>query len=512
MTLDEKLRVAWKRVKEDRKTDFIIGDFEYAAFEAHKDDLLSHLATRIRSEGKDFTPAELRLIRVPKPSFTTRPGAIPEVDDRVFFQYLVDEVADAVESTLVPVTKAVLHSYRYSGKRNATDMFLHKRASYSTFDKRTRAIAESSKFIVTTDVASYFEHLYHHELDTVLRALGAPADVVDSLTGLLRRWAKGVSYGLPQGLWPSDYLGNVYLDPIDKFMVRSGYPYCRFVDDIRAGVDSLVDGQRCLLRLEKELGRLGLTLNAAKTHIVPAEQIERIVSPHTVRLSQLFDELREESVSFDPYGESEDLDISEDEILQEAVHRMLTEQLAADDPDPHTCRFVLKLLRTMKDDAMVGQVIANLSKLVVASPSVVNYLLAAARRGKNRKKVVASLSNFVYRRRTCYDWQLMWLLHALARAGASKAALGRVRKLLMENGGLHEAVKVNAILLLGDQGDASDRNWLLGRYDEERSVWVRRAILVAVRALPASKRNHFYQYCRGADLLTDKLIQSLTAS
>src|SRR2546425_3561577 len=86
MTLPEKLHIAWNRVKEDRKTDFIIGDFEYKAFDAHKDDLLSHLANRIGVEGRDFAQKELRRIRVPKPSFTTRPGAVPELDDRIFFQ------------------------------------------------------------------------------------------------------------------------------------------------------------------------------------------------------------------------------------------------------------------------------------------------------------------------------------------------------------------------------------------------------------------------------------------
>src|SRR2546426_9122000 len=190
MTLDEKLHVAWKRVKEDRKTDFIIGDFEYKAFDDHKDDLLAQLATRVSREGKDFTEKELRRIRVPKPSFTTRPGAVPEIDDRIFFQYLVDEVADAIESQLVPVSKKVLHSYRYSRDRTSTDMFHHDSASYATFERRTQEIAESSAFVVTTDVASYFEHIYHHDLDTSLRVLGAASDVVDSLTGLIRRWCK----------------------------------------------------------------------------------------------------------------------------------------------------------------------------------------------------------------------------------------------------------------------------------------------------------------------------------
>src|SRR4030066_241288 len=113
---ESELYIAWKRIKKDRSTDFIICDLEYQVFDHYREELLGNLLRKIKNDGSKHKVQPLRTIRVPKDLRTTRPGSIPIIEDRVYYQYLVDEIADSIEENLVPIDENVVHSYRYKGK------------------------------------------------------------------------------------------------------------------------------------------------------------------------------------------------------------------------------------------------------------------------------------------------------------------------------------------------------------------------------------------------------------
>lgn len=513
-----RLRIAWKRVRPDRKTDFVIGDFEYAIYHQGHEDLLALLADRVAREGKDYQPQPMRVIRVPKGGHTTRPGAVPAIDDRIYYQSLVDEIADTVEDQLVPPSDGVLHSYRYAGDREAADMFSREDASFTTFNRRTREIAKSHKFLIVTDVASFYERIYHHELENTLRGLGASVEDVERVMALLRKWQKGISYGIPQGIWPSDYLGNLYLDPVDKFMSRAGYAYCRYVDDIRIGARSRVDADRTLVLLEERLASIGLTLSSAKTHIVPSADVDDVLFPYKPRFNAIFEELRAifddilvdlfPNSADDPYWEPSDEEIAATnvQIESQSIRQLLEEQLALDEPDPSVLRYCLRKARSFSDAAPLDEVLKNLNKLVLVTQQVVPYLLRMAK-VSHTKKIRRRVAAFVVKDEAIYDWQLMWYLECLRRIGdLDPETVAAVRGLLLSHPSrLHDGVAVQAYLLVGRHGDDTDRWWMTEQYDRE-APWVQRAILFAIRDLPATKRNHFYSYCKGKDALTDKTI------
>ncbi|WP_279620622.1 reverse transcriptase domain-containing protein [Priestia megaterium] len=510
MELKEKLTIAWKRIKADRKTDFIIGDYEYIVYDRYHEEMIEELAQRVESAGAKYRPDSLRKIRVPKISHTTRPGALPTIPDRVLYQYLVDEIAEEIEKNLVPIVDKVVHSYRYSNDRRSVKMFRFDTASYNTYQERIQEMAEEHEYIVTTDISDYFERIYHHDLENALRGLGGNDNNITLLMSLLRKWQMGNSYSIPQGIWPSDYLGNIYLDPIDKFMIRSGFKYCRFVDDIRIGTDTYLDAEKALLELEEQLGRCGLTLNASKTRIIPSNKIEDELFPHKQRLQEISDSL---CVSVNPYHETEDDEepLERENHETQSIRQLFQEQLESSSPEPHIMRFCLKHFRKFLDEEILDFILENLSSLVVVTPQVVNYLITISEDVDLRDKIVREVSSFISRELTCYDWQLMWLLHCLDRIGyVSDEAVANIRKAL-DKSELHESVAVHLILLIGKHGDMEDRNQLLGRYDREHSLWIKRAILFAIKDITVTKRNHFYSYCKGNDFFTDKVIDYITS-
>lgn len=114
--------------------------------------------------------------------------------------------------------------------------------------------------------------------------------------------------------------------------------------------------------------------------------------------------------------------------------------------------------------------------------------------------------------RPAYDWQIMWLLQLLYRLSeVPAAALGFVRERVLNGQRGHDAVTVSAALLLGKHGDHADRESLVRIYDQETSIWVKRAILFAIQDLPTTQRNHFFTYCLGHDALTDRVIEYVRA-
>lgn len=514
MELTDKLSIAWKRIKKDRRTDFIIGDFEYEVFDHYKDELLDNLKERINKEGIDYSPKLLRNIRVPKTSYTTRPGSIPSIPDRIYYQYLTDEIAHEIEAKLIPVENKIVHSYRYSNSRDSDNMFLFKEASYSTFEEKTIELSKAFNFVVVTDISSYFEKIYHHNLENTLRGLGATHEIVQALMNLLRKWNKGNSYSIPQGIWPSDYLGNVYLDPIDKFMMRTGHNYCRYVDDIRFGVDSYADAQKKLLTLEENLSSIGLTLNDAKTKIIKSELIEDELFPYKSRIDEIKQSILleiEEKVTYNPYSEDFEYDADYYDQLSKvdlsSSRELFLEQLELDYPNPSIARFCLKQFKKYRDQEVLEDILHNLDRLVVVTPRVVDYLNNIYKSIDSKKNISQSVARYI-ENDTKYDWQLMWLLQLLnGFTEIENDDIQSVRKIVMSpKGNLHEAVLVSALLFLGKHGDSADGEWVLSQYDINHSSWVRETILYAIRNMPVTKRNHFYNYCIGQDSFLDKII------
>jgi Reverse transcriptase (RNA-dependent DNA polymerase) len=514
-----KLEVAWRRVRRDRRTDFIVGDFEYDVYERFRDELLATVATRIDNEGVDYHPEPLRTIRVPKDPFTTRPGSAPVVQDRLYYQSLVDDLAQAVEGSLTPIEDGVPHSYRYAGNRKSPIMFHGATASHGTFSAQTRKIADAFPLLVVTDVSSFYERIYHHNLENTIRGLGAPDDLAARVMALLRKWQRGTSYGIPQGIWSSDYLGNLYLDPVDKLMVRSGRVMCRYVDDIRFGAHNRVDAERGLLTLEEQLSSLGLSLNSGKTHVIPSEEVEETLFPYKPRFDEIFAELRTifEELQEELLGEidveywepdAQEIEDAELQVESESIRQLLREELQNAYPNPSVVRFCLKKLRSFGDASVLTNVLNGLPSLVLAIQSAVPYILHVAEDDDEAARNIQTTLSRLIEEPTAYDWQLMWYLQCLLKLGRLDTdTVSKVRTLLMNRRGvLHDAVTVNALLLVGRHGDDADRSWISGLYDNEHSLWIKRAILYSIRRLVKTQRNHFYAYCRGADSFTDRVI------
>jgi hypothetical protein len=85
---------------------------------------------------------------------------------------------------------------------------------------------------------------------------------------MLERLARDGFAGLPVGPEPSGALANAVLVAADRAVLQvGGRPPLRWVDDVLAAAPDERGAGRIVEALSEALGRLGLSLNAAKTRV-----------------------------------------------------------------------------------------------------------------------------------------------------------------------------------------------------------------------------------------------------
>jgi retron-type reverse transcriptase len=230
---------------------------------------------------------DLVTIDVPKKDFTLRPGAVPEIIDRIYYQALCNAIAPTIEANLTPYEEKVLFSYRLNKNVREKYMFIDPHEAYSEFVSYQNELCESQEFsmVLETDIADYFQRIYHHELFNLLAGFKCDEDILICLTSLLRKWRKGISYGIPQSMWPSHLLGNVYLHELDRIM-SDKYTYLRYVDDIIIFCQNEVDAKSALMEICKLIRNLGLNVQSAKTRIRDKESFSSRIRPFSEKINE----------------------------------------------------------------------------------------------------------------------------------------------------------------------------------------------------------------------------------
>ena len=78
--------------------------------------------------------------------------------------------------------------------------------------------------------------------------------------------------GTPQGAVISPLLSNIYLDPLDHEVARSGYEMVRYADDFVILCRSETEARAALAKVQPWTANAGLRLHPEKTRIVDVTQ------------------------------------------------------------------------------------------------------------------------------------------------------------------------------------------------------------------------------------------------
>ncbi len=206
-----------------------------------------------------FQPQEIRRVHIPKPGTNeTRPLGIPTVRDRIVQAAVVNVIEPIFEKDFAE------HSYGFRPGRGCKDAL-----------RRVNQLLKAGYVhVVDADLKGYFDSIPHDGLMKRLQEKIADGSVLSLIeaflkTGIVEEAATWTPQsGAPQGAVLSPLLSNVYLDPLDHLVARSGFEMVRYADDFVILCRTGAEAHRALELVRQWVGDSGLTLHPTKTRIV----------------------------------------------------------------------------------------------------------------------------------------------------------------------------------------------------------------------------------------------------
>ena len=342
------------------------------------------------------------------------------------YQSLIDNVIEQLEDGLDRT-----RSFSHVPSNEEGRMFQPNHDSWELFQARVTEICDGSEFILKADISNYFERLPQHHLVNLMTAAGCASEIVNLLEEMILAFRERNSFGIIQGVYPSDALGNFFLSDFDAYCELAEVLSARYVDDIYIGFPSEATARKGLASLIETLRKDGLHLNEYKSKIMPADEV---IQEETA-IDRLFDEIREEiedDESYErasPYGfeveweeedetdeddeddEEEEDDQDDEDIENAAVERLVDNIGDYPNQQDQIEKFCLPILRSAKSDSAVDHVLENLKDKPHQTRLYFSYISSFVRTNQD---VVDALEELVADD-TVSDYQRMFLLAALLR-------------------------------------------------------------------------------------------------
>ena len=499
-------------VKADIRSDFILAPHYNAIFNKAGDDLWEQLSQQLRAG--TYQPDLPITMSVPKERFFTRPGSILRPADRIMYQALVDHVMDRLEEGLDRT-----RSFSHVPSDEDEQMFEPNHESWERFQARVAEICDRSEFILKADISNYFERLPQHHLVNLMAAGGCAPEVVRLLEEMMLAFRERNSFGIVQGVYPSDALGNFFLSDFDAYCELADILSARYVDDIYIGFPSEAEARKGLANLIETLRKDGLHLNEYKSKIMPADEV---IQEETV-IDRLFDEIREEieddetyeraspygfEVEWEDYEDNEDEDDDEeeeDDLENAALERLMKNIGDYPNQEDQIEKFCLPILRSAQSDSAVDHVLENLKEKPHQTRLYFSYISTFVRTDQD---VVDALEELVADD-TVSDYQRMFLLAALLRARAVTRATVNTSLQWLQNRTVAKETRAMAAIFAAKHGAPQQKRTVRTSYEDEPSDYVRSAILFSSKYLTVVEKNTCKRAWGGHNAINTLIAQTI---
>jgi hypothetical protein len=494
-------------------TDILPPLFEFQFFKEAADNVVKKLLSFAPSA---YNPVGVFEVLSPKTQTSFRIAHQLHATDALLFTAAAIEVAESIDrARLTPEHGAF--SYRFDKDATSPSLFTDECTYHEWLISISNMCEPEDAFsndllVLETDISDFYGRIYFHRIEHVLddvEAANTPRKVIENI---IKNSRARQSHGLPVGGAASRIIAEGVLIDVDTMLRREGFRFTRFVDDFRIIVDSPAQAHAALCRLAEHLMLTeGLSLNAAKTRIVPASTVKDEIDNS---FSEVF--TNEERNGLDRYlkaiYDSESVtETIADEIDVETLQEKLKNILKLEKIDYTSMKLILRALRVN----LIGNseyFIDQFSQLLYFAPRDFCILLGAQAQQKPvNADLIADKLISIIRISPFKDMTLVriWVNHLFV-AGALPITDARMSQLEFGN---TQIERRQSILLRGRLKDRAFFREAKTRFGD-LSEWEKPAVMLGASCLAASEYDTWLGFCKNksTNIVFDEYISWLKAN
>nr|WP_246381497.1 RNA-directed DNA polymerase [Prauserella isguenensis] len=391
-----------------------------------------------RIAANDYVCAPALLVPVPKRAFTTRPAAVATLRDRIIYEALVCAARPKISRHLI-----------------SSESLIWPRADESlpSWNNFERAPLEAGGgWVVSADVAGFYESVDHSRLDVALADAGVSSDIRQAIQTHLRS-LMGANRGLPQGVDTSDSLATLYLSPVDSSLRRSDIRFWRHGDDYRIVTTDYPSALQAIFELEQALRRNSLLLNSGKLKIeklgqysIALQDVDLTTEKFREKMRKAREQALHESTGEELAKAAEDAGLDDDMQWRFFYHQTMAKdeflEALAPSLTPKPVEIVTEMFKDLVDRRPKEKLPQNLAharlvfclrrlaqaksrdalpwigELLIRRPDdtqdLANYLLALV--DSEPDQVVRACQFALTNKKHLLDWERAWIFRVLSRA------------------------------------------------------------------------------------------------
>lgn len=366
--------------------------------------------------------------------------------------------------------------------------------SYVQFKEGVALNRGSYSHYTYLDVASYFNHIYHHDLVRWFEDAGAKYPDLSLFGKFLRETSSGRSVDcLPQGLYPAKMVGAAFLSFLDDSNRLRSAQTLRLMDDMWIFDDDPRNLASDFMLVQALLSDRGLSVNDKKSVVLEGYDARTEMPADLDQMKiELLRKRREELSESEGYGD-EDGEEEEDpdslvELTEEEQEYLLS-LLRRDNVQEEDAELVLTLMREMSADLM-----GFLPTLISEFPALSKRIYQFCGEADDKAAIAEIILEYLGGSVQVTEYQLFWFGMMAEDHLLNTPRAGELLGTLYEN---ERATSITKAKIL----EIADRRFGLPDLREEQlrsgqSDWLAWSAAIGARVHPKGQRNQMLKYFR----------------